>query len=55
MDETEIIQALCRINEMQSHIIREQTNALSQAGAVCMEDEICEVNSLTENLLGERD
>ena len=48
----QIIQALSEIVEKQNYIIRQQADALAQHDAVCMEEQIAEVNGLVSHYLG---
>ncbi len=52
MNQIETIEGLCDIVEKQNRIIREQAEILEQMGAICMEEEIEEVNELVEYYLG---
>lgn len=52
MSNLQIIQALSEIVEKQNSIIRKQAEALAQMGAVCLEEEIREVNGLVSHYLG---
>lgn len=53
MSNLQIIGELTRIVEMQNRIIRRQADALAQLGAVCMEEEVEEVNGLVRHYLGD--
>lgn len=53
MNNLQIIQALSEIVEKQNAIIRVQAEALAQVGAVCMEEQINEVNNLISQNLGQ--
>lgn len=52
MENAQTIQALTEIVEKQNAIIRAQSEALAQVGAMCMEEQIGEVNKNIEQLFG---
>lgn len=47
----QIIEELCRICEAQSYIIKEQSNSLTQLGAVIMEEERADVERALSELI----
>lgn len=55
MSNLEIIETMCNIVEKQNHIIRQQADILGQMGAVCLEEEIQEVNDLVDYFLGRQE
>lgn len=52
MSNLQIIEGLCRICEAQNHIIRVQASALSQLGAVVLEEERAAVARSLSDLIG---
>lgn len=52
MSNLQIIEELCNICSMQSRIIKEQSAALAQIGAVIMEDEKAEAERRLTALIG---
>lgn len=52
MSNLQIIEELCRICETQSFIIKKQADALSQVGAVVMEEERADMDHALAALIG---
>lgn len=55
MDNWETIRELCAICEAQNSIIKAQSDALNQMGAIVMEEEKAAVAARYANLLGDRE
>lgn len=53
MNQNEIVKELCAICEMQNNIIRAQSDALAQVGAVVMEEEKAVASKRYAELLGD--
>lgn len=53
MDNLETIRELCTICEMQNNIIRAQSDALSQLGAMVMEEEKAMVTERYASIIGD--